>query len=66
MEMIGNYLVGMGLVLAILLAWVSVQKVARLFASRHPEYGPIQECMGCGLACVCDSHAEKRKKQKEQ
>ncbi len=66
MEMIGSYLVGMSLVLAVMLGWVSVQKVARRFASRHPEYGPIQECMGCGLACVCDSHAQKREKQEEE
>jgi hypothetical protein len=48
----GTYLLAIGIVLLLLVGWVAVQQVARLFAARHPEFGPYQEksggCGGCG------------------
>ncbi len=55
MEFLLQYAIGTGLVLAILSGWVGVQHWYRHHAARHPEYGPAQECMGCGLSCSCDS-----------
>ncbi len=49
-----TYLTAMGLILIIMAGWISVQRFARRFAARHPEYGPARECMGCGLGCACE------------
>ncbi len=49
------YLAAAGLILGLLLAWVTVQQWARRFAARHPEFGPHRERAGCGLACPCDA-----------
>lgn len=49
-----NYLVAMGLILLIMLGWILVQHAARLFAARHPEFGPAkEEGVGCGKSCGC-------------
>jgi len=46
-----TYLVTIGLLLVILLGWVAVQRVYKLFARRHPELGPFRDDgAGCG-AC---------------
>lgn len=59
-----TYLVAIGLILILLLAWVTVQQLYKLFARRHPELGPFRsEGSGCGCcsqggACgggACDS-----------
>ncbi len=48
----GTYLLAIGIILIIMLGWVAVQHMARLFAARHPEFGPYPEgvgsCCGCG------------------
>lgn len=49
-----TYLIAMGLILSIMTGWITVQRLARRFAARHPEYGPARECMGCGLGCACE------------
>jgi hypothetical protein len=43
----GSYLLAIGIILVILLGWVAVQQVARLFAAKHPEFGPYTEKTGC-------------------
>ncbi|MDD3530814.1 MAG: chemotaxis protein [Gallionellaceae bacterium] len=64
-----TYLVTIGLILLLLLGWIVVQRVYRLFARRHPELGPFRaEGGGCGCcsqgdACgggACDSGAGRR------
>lgn len=47
-----TYLVTIGLILLLLLAWILVQQLYRLFARRHPELGPFRkEGGGCGGSC---------------
>jgi hypothetical protein len=46
-----TYLVTIGLILALLLGWIGVQRAYRRFARHHPELGPFRdEGAGCG-AC---------------
>ena len=49
----GTYLLAVGIVLIVLLGWVAVQQIARLFAAKHPELGPYTEKVGCGGGCGC-------------
>jgi hypothetical protein len=53
----GTYLLAIGIILIIMLGWVAVQHMARLFAARHPEFGPYPEgagrCCGCGGSENC-------------
>lgn len=52
--MITSYLLAMGLIMLLMLAWVSVQQVSRLFARRNPQFGPPrEEGGGCGGSCLC-------------
>lgn len=52
--MIGTYIIAMAVILAVLSGWVLVQHGARLFAARHPEFGPArEEGGGCGISCGC-------------
>ena len=49
-----NYFIAMGGILLLLMGWVAVQRLARLFAARHPEFGPVREDGGgCGGNCLC-------------
>jgi hypothetical protein len=57
-----KYLIAMGIMLALVFAWVAVQAAARRHAARHPEFGPLREegkkgCGGCGNHCAghCDN-----------
>jgi hypothetical protein len=43
-----TYLVAIGLIFAILLAGIGVERVYRRFAARHPELGPFRKADGCG------------------
>jgi hypothetical protein len=44
----------MAIILLMLLGWIGVQHLARLFAVRHPEFGPArEEGGGCGNLCKC-------------
>lgn len=48
-----TYLLTIGLILILLLAWVTVQQFYRLFARRHPELGPFRdENGGCGCCAA--------------
>jgi hypothetical protein len=53
-----RYLVTVALVLAMLAGWVAVQRLARRFARRHPEFGEFKEdggeCCGACLGEACD------------
>ena len=53
--MIFNFLIACVLILSLLAGWVGVQHLARLYAARHPEFGPArEEGGGCGgLFCLC-------------
>ncbi len=49
-----TYLTAMAVILLMLLGWIGVQHLARLFAARHPEFGPArEEGGGCGSLCKC-------------
>jgi hypothetical protein len=56
----GTYLATIALIFLLLLAWVVVQQLARLFARRHPQFGAYREGGSCGGGCghcgdACDS-----------
>jgi len=52
--MFENMLIAISLILLLLLGWASVQQLARLYAARHPEFGPArEEGGGCGKRCGC-------------
>ena len=52
--MLINYLLAIGLVMVLLLGWCTIQNLARIYARRHPEFGPArEEGGGCGLSCQC-------------
>jgi hypothetical protein len=49
----GTYLLATAVILIVMLGWVAVQHMARLFAVKHPEFGPYSEGGdGCG-SCGC-------------
>lgn len=49
-----NMGLAMGLILLLLLGWIWVQQLARDYAARHPEFGPVkEEGGGCGGSCSC-------------
>lgn len=48
----------MVVILLLMLGWVLVQHMARLFARRHPEFGAYREDGSCGSGeCNC-GHAD--------
>ena len=52
--MLGTTIISMAIILAMLAGWVLVQHLARTFAARHPEFGPVrEEGGGCGTSCGC-------------
>ncbi|HNA29889.1 MAG TPA: hypothetical protein PK437_07505 [Thiobacillaceae bacterium] len=64
-----TYLVTIGLILAILLFGIAVQRAYERFAQRHPELGPFRETgKGCGSCSAgsgcsggsCDSSTAER------
>ena len=49
-----DYLVAPVAILSLLFGWTQVQRLARRFAERHPEFGPArEEGGGCGSGCSC-------------
>ncbi len=49
-----DFLIAPLLVFVILAGWIGVQHAARMFARRHPEFGPArEEGSGCGSSCMC-------------
>lgn len=54
-----TYLFAMAIILLALLGWVAVQHLARLYAARHPEFGPArEEGGGCGSRCGCSGEQQ--------
>lgn len=53
-----SYLMAMALIMIMLTGWIAVQQVYRLFARRHPEFGPYrEEGAGCGGgSCACSAN----------
>lgn len=47
-----TYILAITIIALILVFWVVVQHLARLFAARHPQFGPYREAGGCGT-CGC-------------
>jgi hypothetical protein len=44
-----TYLITIGLIFGLLSAWIVVQQAAKIYARRHPEFGPCrEEGSGCG------------------
>ncbi len=52
----GTYLVTIGLIFALMLAGIAVERLYRRFAARHPQLGPFRKSDGhCGCcAGKCD------------
>jgi len=49
-----NLLITIIIIFSILITWVLIQQVARKYASKHPELGPMkEEGLGCGKTCGC-------------
>lgn len=48
-----TYLFAIGIILVMLFGWVAVQHLARQFAAKHPEFGPMRDEGGCGGSCSC-------------
>ncbi len=49
-----TYAVTVLIILGALAGWIGIQHLARVFATRHPEFGPLrEEGGGCGLNCQC-------------
>jgi len=49
-----NYVIAIAGILLLLVGWLLVQTITRLYAQRHPEFGPWREDgNGCGKSCSC-------------
>lgn len=56
-----NYLIAMSSILLLLMGWIVVQQISRLFAKKHPEFGPArEEGAGCGSNCGCHGRGSGR------
>lgn len=56
-----NYLIAIIGILLLLAGWLLVQTITRLYAQRHPEFGPWrEEGQGCGKSCGCTSKCASR------
>lgn len=52
--MLWDAVIAMTVFPALALGWFGVQRLARAFARRYPEFGPArQEGTGCGKSCLC-------------
>jgi len=60
------YVIAMGLILVVMTGWITVQRITRRFAARHPEFGPARECLGCGLGCACEDQSKEREHEHEK
>lgn len=59
-----TYGITIAAIFVMLVAWILVQQITRLYARRHPEFGPHREDGSCGSGgcghCGGDSCATKR------
>jgi len=62
-----EYLTAIAVIFVLMLGWLLVQSMARNYARRHPEFGPLREDGdGCGSSCGCASNGQcKRNLPKE-
>jgi hypothetical protein len=52
--MILNMFIAISSILLLMFGWLGVQHLTRLYALRHPEFGPPrEEGGGCGKSCGC-------------
>jgi hypothetical protein len=58
--MITKYLIAMTVVPLLLISWVIVQRVTKIYSINHPELGPHrEEGGGCGSSCSCSGSKKK-------
>jgi hypothetical protein len=51
-----DYLIAMTAIPALLLGWLLVQRLSRMFSRANPQLGPHrEEGAGCGSSCMCSS-----------
>ncbi|MEW6163803.1 MAG: hypothetical protein AB1642_01940 [Pseudomonadota bacterium] len=58
----GIYLVTIGLIFALMLAGIGVERLYRAFAARNPQLGPFRKPDGCGCCAAkqdCDTACER-------
>ncbi len=49
-----NFIIAMGIIFGLMIAWIYIQQAARNYAARHPEFGAAkEEGLGCGKNCGC-------------
>jgi hypothetical protein len=52
--MIVKILFSSAAIFCLLMGWLVVQSLSRIFAKNHPEFGPArEEGQGCGNQCNC-------------
>lgn len=52
--MIVKLIIAIVSIFCLLLGWLVVQSLSRLYARKHPEFGPArEEGQGCGTSCNC-------------
>ncbi|WP_455198813.1 hypothetical protein [Kaarinaea lacus] len=60
--MLIKIIIAIAIIFLLLLGWLVVQSLSRLYAKKHPEFGPArEEGQGCGKNCSC---ADKQSCQK--
>jgi hypothetical protein len=50
-----NFIIAAAAIFALMAGWIAVQHAARIFAAKHPEFGPAKEesmGLGCGKSCA--------------
>lgn len=63
--MIATYLITCLIILALLGGWLAVQHMGRVFARRHPEFGPAREEGGSCMFCLCGRNGQCPKRRGE-
>ena len=60
-----DIIIAITVILLLLIGWIIVQHASRLYAQRHPEFGPArEEGGGCGRSCLCkNGTCEKKQAQ---
>ncbi|MBT8420707.1 MAG: hypothetical protein KJO08_07610 [Gammaproteobacteria bacterium] len=48
-----DYVLATGVILFLLLGWISVQQIYRRFAEKYPELGPYRDDVGSCGSCGC-------------
>ncbi len=57
-----DIVIAIGVILLLLFGWIIVQHLSRLYAKKHPEFGPArEEGNGCGSSCLCNKGVCKKK-----